>query len=361
VNTARASHILIKPETDTPEAKAAALAKAKDIHAQIKGGADFGALAAQHGTDGTASVGGDLGYFTEGRMVPAFEKAVFGATAEGLLPAPVETEYGYHIIKITAPKSKRTYKLAAVQRSMEASESTRDLAYATADQLAGTSRSLDDFRKNVAKNEALSTEQATNVGKNNILVGNLSNARELVRWAYAKDRSVGDVSPVFEINDQYVVAALTGKRDKGYAKLEDVKEELTAAVRNELKAQQIMEKLKGATGSLDQIAANYGPDAMIRDLEEVSLAGGALPGLGLEPVAIGKAFGLKQGSRSAPIEGTGGVVIVEMLQLTQAPEAQDLSGVKTQLVNTRSSRIETNAFEAIKEKADIKDNRVRFF
>ncbi|MBD1397478.1 SurA N-terminal domain-containing protein [Pontibacter sp. JH31] len=361
VNTARASHILIKPENDSPEAKTAALAKAKDILAQIKGGADFGAMAAQHGTDGTASQGGDLGYFTEGRMVPAFEKAVFGASAEGLLPAPVETEYGYHIIKITAPKTKRTYKLATVQRAIEASESTRDLAYATADELAGTSRSLEEFRANVAKNDALIKEQVPNIGKNNVLVGNLSNARELVRWAYSKDTEVGDVSPVFEINDQYVVASLTGKREKGYAKLEDVKEELTAAVRNEVKAQQIMEKLKGAKGSLDQIAANYGPDAMIRDAEGVSFASGAIPGLGLEPVAIGKAFGMKQAGRTAPIEGQGGVVVVELLNVTKAPEVQELSGVKAQLMNIRAQRVESNAFEAIKEKADIKDNRVRFF
>ncbi|PVY40525.1 peptidylprolyl isomerase [Pontibacter virosus] len=361
VNTARASHILIKPENDSPEAKQAALAKAKDIQAQIKNGADFAAMAAQHGSDGTASVGGDLGYFTEGRMVPAFEKAVFGASAEGLLPAPVETEYGYHIIKVTAPKSKRTYKVAAVQRSLDASDATRDQAYAMADELAGTSGSTNEFRENVKKNEALSIEEVPNVGKNNVLVGNLSNARELVRWAYSKDTSVGDVSPVFEINDQYVIATLTGQREKGYAKLEDVKEELTAAVRNELKAQQIIAKLKGATGSLDQIAANYGPDAIVRDAEEVSLASGAIPGLGLEPVAIGKAFGLKPGSRTAPIEGQGGVVIAELVNLTNSPDAQDLSGVKAQLANTRSSRVETNAFEAIKEKADIKDNRVRFF
>ncbi|SIQ66754.1 peptidylprolyl isomerase [Pontibacter lucknowensis] len=361
VNTARASHILIKPENDSPEAKQAALAKAKDIQTQIKNGADFAAMAAQHGSDGTAAVGGDLGYFTEGRMVPAFEKAVFGATTEGLLPAPVETEYGYHIIKITAPKSKRTYKVAAVQRSLDASDATRDQAYAMADELAGTSGSTQEFRENVKKNEALSVEEAANVGKNNVLVGNLSNARELVRWAYSKDTSVGDVSPVFEINDQYVIATLTGKREKGYAKIEDVKEELTAAVRNEVKAQQIMAKLKGASGSLDQIAANYGPDAIIREAEEVSLASGAIPGLGLEPVAIGRAFGLKPGSRTAPIEGQGGVVVVELINVTNAPDAQDLSGVKTQLVNTRTSRVETNAFEAIKEKADIKDNRVRFF
>jgi peptidyl-prolyl cis-trans isomerase D len=361
VNTARASHILIKPENDSPEAKAAAKAKASDILTQIRGGADFASMAAQHGTDGTASQGGDLGYFTEGRMVPEFEKAVFAATAEGLLAAPVETEYGYHIIKVTAPRSKRTYKLAAVQRSLEASETTRDVAYTTADQLAGTSRSLEEFRANAKKNDALILDQARNVGKNNVLVGNLSNARELVRWAYAKDRSVGDVSPVFEVNDYYVVASLTGKREKGYAKIEDVKDELTAGVRNELKAKQIADKLKGATGSLDQIAANYGPDAIIRDADDVSFASAAIPGIGLEPVAVGKAFALKPGTRTAPIEGQGGVIVVELVQLTQSPEVQDLSGVKAQLVNQRSSRVESNAFEAIKEKADIKDNRVRFF
>src|SRR5690606_7746215 len=75
-SAARASHILIKPENDTPEAKAAAKAKAEGILAQLKGGADFAQLATQHGTDGTASVGGDLGWFKEGQMVATFDKAI---------------------------------------------------------------------------------------------------------------------------------------------------------------------------------------------------------------------------------------------------------------------------------------------
>ncbi|WP_242926316.1 peptidylprolyl isomerase [Pontibacter vulgaris] len=360
-NAVRASHILIKPENDTPEAKAAALAKAKDVLAQIKGGADFAKMAAQYGTDGTASVGGDLGYFTEGRMVPAFEKAVFGASSVGLLPAPVETEYGYHIIKITAPKTKQTYKIAAVQRSIEPSETTRDATYSIADEISGTSANSEEFRKNVAKNKGLVKEEAANIGKNNILVNNLSNARELVRWAYSKDTKVGDVSPVFEINDQYVVATLTGEREKGYAKVADVKEELTAAVRNELKAKQIIAKLDGTKGTLDQIAAKYGPDAMIRDAQNVTFASGALPGLGVEPAAVGKAFGLKPGTHTAAFEGQGGVLMVELTQLNKAPETKDLAAVKKELITTRSARTEANAFEAIKEKADIKDNRVKFF
>ncbi len=359
--SARASHILIKPENDTPEAKAAAAAKANDILTQIKNGADFAQMAAQHGSDGTASVGGDLGWFSEGRMVPAFESAVFGASAAGLLPTPVETEFGYHIIKITAPKTNRTYKVAALQRTAEASETTRDAAYAVADELSGTSKSIEEFRERVAQNESLVKEEAANIGKNNILVGNLNNARELVRWAYAKDRAVGDVSPVFEINEQYVVAALTGKREKGYAKVEDVKEELTAAVRNELKAKQIIAKLQGATGSLEEIAAKYGADAVIRTADNMSLASGTVPGLGVEPVAVGKAFGLQPGKRTAPFEGQSGVLIVELTALNKAPETTDFTAARQQLTTARSSRVENNAYEALKEKAAITDNRVRFF
>ncbi|WP_242921561.1 peptidylprolyl isomerase [Pontibacter liquoris] len=360
-NAVKASHILIKPENDTPEAKAAAKAKAEDVLKQIKAGADFGQMAAKYGTDGTASVGGDLGWFTEGRMVPAFEKPVFAFSGTGLLPNLVESEYGYHIVKVTAPKSKETYKIAALQRSVEPSEATRDAAYAIADKLSGTSGSTEEFRENVAANKGLVKEEAQNIGKNNILVNNLNNARELVRWAYSKDTEVGDVSPVFEINDQFVVASLTGKRDKGYADVSDVKEELTAAVRNQVKAEQIIAKLKDSKGSLDQIAASYGPDAMVKTADNVTFASGTIPGIGIEPVAVGKAFGLKPGAHSAPFEGQGGVMIVELTSLNKAPEPQDLASVKAELVNTRATRAANDAFEAIKEKSEIKDNRVKFF
>ena len=361
VSAVRASHILIRPENDTPEAKAAAKTKAENVLSQIRGGADFAQMAAQHGSDGTASVGGDLGWFAEGRMVPAFDKAVFNYSGTGLLPNLVETEYGYHIIKVTAPKTKQQYKVAAVQRSIEPSETTRDVAYGVADELSGTSDNAAEFRENVAQNKSLVKEEATNIGKNQVLVNNLNNARELVRWAYAKDTEVGDVSPVFEINDQFVVATLTNKRDKGYAKVEDIREELTAAVRNEVKAEQIIAKLKGQKGSLDEMAASYGPDAMVRTADNVTFASAAIPGIGVEPVAVGKAFGLKQGARTAPFEGQGGVMVVELVQLDKAPEISDLSNVREQLRNQRVGNIESRAFEAIKDKADIKDNRVRFF
>ncbi|SFG66035.1 peptidylprolyl isomerase [Pontibacter chinhatensis] len=357
----RASHILIRPESDTPEDKAAAKVKAQDVLTQLKNGADFAQMAAQHGSDGTASRGGDLGWFPEGQMVPAFEKAVFGFSGTGLLPNLVETEYGYHIVKVTEPKTKQSYKIAAITRSLEPSETTRDAAYAVADELAGTSGNTEEFRKNVEANKSLVKEEAANIGKNQVLVNNLTSARELVRWAYAKDTDIGDVSPVYEINDQFVVATLTGKRDKGYASVADVREELTAAVREELKAKQILDKLKGQQGSVDQMAAAYGPDAIVRTADNVTLASNSIPGIGVEPVAVGKAFGLKPGSRTTPFEGEAGVLVVELTSLNPAPEIDDFSNVKQQILTTRAGRAETRAFEALREKADIKDNRVRFF
>ena len=261
--SARASHILIRPENTTPEAKAAAKKKAEDLLAKIKGGADFSLMAAQNGQDGTAAQGGDLGFFSEGAMVAPFEKAVFAARSAGVLPNVVETDFGYHIIKVTSPKTTRNYQIATVVRAISSSDETRDIALRRADELAGTSEGLEALRQNVAKDKTLMKAEAKSIRSTDRAINNLANAREVVRWAYAEDTKIGDVSPVYEVDDQYVVAALVSKQEKGYAQVSDIREELTAAVRNELKAQQIIDKLKTASGPLEQVAAKKGTEAIV--------------------------------------------------------------------------------------------------
>ncbi|WP_207433746.1 peptidylprolyl isomerase [Sabulibacter ruber] len=357
----RASHILIKPENTTPEAKAAAKAKAQDILNQIKGGANFAQLAAQHGTDGTASVGGDLGWFTEGRMVPSFEKAVFGAKGPGLLPNLVETDYGYHVVKITEPKTTRTYQIAQVTRAITPSDNSREYAFSRAGAIAANSSDLESFNKAVSSEKGLAKAEAKNIAASDRGVNNLQNARELVRWAFSEETKVGEVSPVMTMDDQYVVAVLTGKREKGTAKIEDVREELTAAVRNELKAKKIKEKLGSASGSLEQIAAKYGPDAIVRPATDVTLGAANAPGLGYEPVAIGRAFGLKAGQRTAPVDGEGGVVVVELTSLTPATPVADITSMRQQVQAQRAGRVQGALYEAVRKNAKIEDNRVRFF
>jgi peptidyl-prolyl cis-trans isomerase D len=359
--SARASHILIRAENTTPEAKAAARKKAEDVLAKIKGGADFSLMAAQNGQDGTASQGGDLGFFSEGAMVPAFEKAVFGAKGAGLLPNVVETDFGYHIIKVTSPKTTRNYKVATVVRSISSSDETRDIALRRADELQATSGNLEGLRQNTAKDKSLMKIEAKSVRPTDRGINNLANAREVVRWAFDNKTDVGSVSPVYEVDDQYVVAALVAKKEKGYAKVNDIRDELTAAVRNELKAQQIIGKLKGASGSLEQVAAKYGPEAVVKTAAGVTFAANTIEGLGFDPIATGKAFGLKQGARSKPFEGQTGVVIVELQQIEKINFTGDMSGVKKQMENMRSGRAEGSVFQLIRDRSDIQDNRVKFF
>lgn len=73
---------------------------ADDVLSQIKAGGDFAALAKQYGSDSTKDQGGDLGWFKKGDMVPQFEAAAFVLKAGEVTSAPVETTYGYHLIKL---------------------------------------------------------------------------------------------------------------------------------------------------------------------------------------------------------------------------------------------------------------------
>ena len=90
----RASHILVESRD-----------LADEIKAEIEGGADFAELAAEHGSDGTAERGGDLGWFDRGMMVAPFAEAAFAAE-EGALVGPVQTQFGWHVIRVTGSREK---------------------------------------------------------------------------------------------------------------------------------------------------------------------------------------------------------------------------------------------------------------
>lgn len=83
------------------------MASAQAVLDRIKNGEDFAAMALEFGTDGTATQGGDLGWFSRGMMVAEFEEAAFGLEAGQLSDEPIKTQFGYHIIQVD---EKRTTK-----------------------------------------------------------------------------------------------------------------------------------------------------------------------------------------------------------------------------------------------------------
>lgn len=363
VSSARASHILIRAENQSDSAKAAARTKAEGILAQIRAGANFEALAATSSADpGSAQRGGDLNYFqNNGAMVKPFEEAVFSATSTGLIPRLVESQFGFHIIKVTATKSNTLYRIAAIGKTIAPSQATRDEAYRKADEFANSVKTKEQFNEAVKKNKALVVATANRIPESATNINAIQNGRDIVRWAFKDDSKINSVSQVFETEEQYIVAVLVGKSDQEDVKVDDFRDELTTKVRNQIKSEQITAKLKGASGDLETIAKKYGAGALVESATDISLATGFLTSAGFDPIALGKAFGLKPGQKSGVFTGENGVFIMELIGKTDAPKIADFTQYKTQLTQSLESRMSYLVNEAIRENAKIEDRRAKFF
>ncbi len=115
----RASHILVKvDEAASGEQKAKALEKIKDVQKRIKSGEDFAKVAREVSDCPSKDDGGDLNFFHKGQMVPPFEKAAF-AMKPGETSDIVETEFGYHIIKLTDKKEAGTMSFDDVKARIQ--------------------------------------------------------------------------------------------------------------------------------------------------------------------------------------------------------------------------------------------------
>lgn len=107
----KASHILIKVQADAPaDQKAEARKKIEDVQQKVKKGEDFATLAKTYSEGPSGPKGGDLGYFRRGQMVKPFEEAAFSLKPDETSEI-VETQFGYHLIKVNdkKPAKKMTY------------------------------------------------------------------------------------------------------------------------------------------------------------------------------------------------------------------------------------------------------------
>jgi peptidyl-prolyl cis-trans isomerase C len=102
-----AAHILVADE-----------AKARELKAEIDGGADFAEVAAANSSDGSAANGGDLGWFGAGQMVPEFETAV-SALEPGAVSEPVQTQFGWHLIRLNETRESTAPALEEVRAEIE--------------------------------------------------------------------------------------------------------------------------------------------------------------------------------------------------------------------------------------------------
>jgi peptidyl-prolyl cis-trans isomerase D len=356
---ARASNILITWDDPSDAGKKAAKEKARNVLNELRGGASFAAKAFELNNDATKTKGGDLGWFGKGAMVKPFENAVFKATRKGLINDIIETNYGYHIIEVTGLKNNTTYTVAAIEEEIAPSEATRNQAFRKADAFANGLEGVENFKER-AKKENLAVLDAKGLGPNDRRVSNLGDARNLVSWLF-RDGKVGKVSTVETVDENYVVAVMTEAVEKGFKPFDLVKDEITPLAKNEVIATQIIGKLAGKTEPLETLAQQFGRDAVVNTSNDLKLSANSLVSVGFDPVAVGKAFALENGKRSAPFKGENGVLVIEVQNKTVAPAIADYSVYKTQLNSQNANRGSYAIAEALKDAAKIEDNRYKFF
>ena len=220
-----------------------------------------------------------------------------------------------------------------------------------------TSKTYELFNENIEK-ENLAKRYGRNLKVNDRNVGSLESPRQLIRWAFDENTSVGDMSEIFEFGDMYVVAYLTKAADKGYTSLEEVKNNIERTIRNEKKAELIVNNIKSKNATdLATLAQELGTS--VQSATDITFSSYQVPGAGVEPALVALATLSKEGVMSAPIAGNSGVYVVKVTQ--KIAKGVNVNSQKDQLQRSASSRISYRIVEAAKADADITDERVKFY
>lgn len=359
VSSVKASHILIEAEDDSDEADATARKEAQEVLQKARSGQDFAELAKDYSDGPSATRGGDLGWFKEGQMVDEFNEAVFAKSGTGIINELIKTQFGYHIINVTGEKTAKNYKIATVYRDILPTETTRDQLYRKADLFAASNSNYAEFTAS-AKENNLSVRSSGKMSPNQRSIGTLGSARPIVRWAFT-DASKGKVSEVFETDSHFVVAVLTNETEKGTADFNEVKALVSKELKEKLKGDIIKENLADLTGSLNEMADAHGTDANVYTSNDVKISSNSLPNVGQAPKVIGTIFGLELNTQSQPLDANNGIVIVKVLNRTPAPEIADYASYKDQLAQNIKNNVSFAIKSAIEEKADIVDERYKFY
>lgn len=363
VDSVKASHILFKTEGKSPEEKLAIETKAKEVLAKAKNGGNFAELAKEYSEDGSKDKGGDLSWFGRGAMVKPFEDATFGATNEGILPELVESRFGYHIIEVTGLTKKNKYLLASVSRLLDPSESTREALYRQAGNLA-SSKNMTEYEELTKEYNVLSL-QANDVKQNARSLNNIYDPaiRQAIRWGFEENTKAGSVSnEVFEVDNQYIVMVLKSRTKKGIQPLSKVYEQVRREVIKEAKQKEVLAKLEGKTGTLDEMATAFGDQARVLSQQNYTYITNALNGVGFAPKAVGVAFGMKEGETSKPVADETGVLIMKVEKRTEAGDVADYAKYKAPLEQDRQQPYNSGGIlRAIKQLTDTEENIDSFY
>ncbi len=316
----RASHILLK--TDGKD-DAAVKAKAEDILKQAKAGADFGELAKKYSEDeATAKNGGDLDYFTRGKMVPEFDAVAF-SLQPGQISDLVKTQFGYQIVKMTDKKPGTTRTLAEMRQQLtdqlaaeRAQAQAGDLAAALEKQISKPS----DLDK-VAKAQGLTVQESGFFARDEPILG-LGPSPDAAARAF--DLKIGEVSQGLRASRGIVFVTPVAKQDAYVPKFDEVKDR----VRDEVIRIKSRDLAKQKAAELDarlKTAPDFEKAAKAAGLDvkttELIARDAPITDIGVSSAVDDAAFAMAVGSVSDPIVTDNGAAIVKLVDKQETSPA----------------------------------------
>ena len=355
----RASHILIAFEGATRAPSTVTRSKAEAqreanrvLRLARRNGADFEGLAREYSDGPTKTRGGDLGFFQEGQMAEPFFDFV-NKNRVGRIGL-VETEFGFHIIKVTDKDD--LAMIADVANEAVASDETANEVFRKATQFEIESIDASDFIGSAEKYQytVRPVKQITALEEN---LPGLFNQRQIVRWAYDDETRIGDVQRFTLSSGGYAVVQLTAINKKGLASIDEVGAEVRNKILQDKKAALIEKQYANET--LEALA-----EKEVFTLETASAINQKNPtlvGAGNEPYVVGAAFTMEEGAVSGLIQGERGMYKIKVLKKNEAEPLEDYLQYSREYLRDASFRLLENIFVALESNAAIEDNRALYY
>jgi peptidyl-prolyl cis-trans isomerase D len=366
----RASHILISYDSvkqpikqDLKRTKIASKKLVDSLFAIVKKDPKlFDTLAKQYSDDPSSQKNkGDLEWFKDESMIKEFNDACLKGKVGDI--TIVESDFGYHIIKVTGKKElKKKARVAIITRKVDPSTDTYHDYYTKASNFHSQVKTLEQFDQLCVK-EGINKRNAEYIREMDNSLPGLETARDIIRWAYNKESKKGMVcDAVFDLTDKYVIAVLKEAREKGIAPLEQIKPNIEPLVKREKKAEQILNKINTVYApnmDLGLLASKL--NSKVDTIPTLSFSAYNIPGFGPEPQVLGALYAMKKGDVSKPIKGNMACFVIKTIDVTEAPEIKDYTPIKMQIYGLYNSISNYQINRILEKAANVKDNRILFY
>ena len=314
---------------------------------------NFSSYAIDFSDGPSKSNGGDLGFFQEGNMVKPFNDFVFNNRVGRI--GLVETDFGYHVIKIVAKEDVVLVGTLALKNIP--SERTSDSIFNIASKFEIELSSIGDFNQ-TAESFDFEVKSLNNIGVLDHDLPNMENQRRLVQWLFNEETEIDDFKRFDLSRGGYVIAKLTDKAEEGLMKPELASITVLPILKNKKKAKIIISDNKKFK-NLEDLASNNNLE--ILNVSALNQVTPIVAQAGFEPKVIGKAFGLEINSISDLFEGETGVYMIKLNSIKSADELESYTPFENQLTNKFRSNIDFSIVQSLKKSADISDNRNDYY